>query len=707
MLKYIFILFLGAVALVGCKTESADVAGTQDNVLLDLWDTPYGTPPFDEIKQENYKPAFEAAMKMHKEEIDAIAANEAEPTFENTIEALEYSGEALTKVQNVFSAMNSSMTNDDMQAIAKDVYPMLSAHSDEINLNAALFERVKAVYDQKDALELTTEQSKLLDDYYKGFVRGGANLEGEKKERFKKINEELSVLSVQFGENVLNETNKFEIVLSTEEELAGLPESVLEMGAAEAKAKEYEEGKYVYTIQRPSMYPFLTYSTNRDLREKLYKGYINRGDNNDDLDNKKILAKMAALRAERAQLLGYPTHADFVLEEQMAKNPENVFELLDKLWKPALEVAKNERADMQAIIDAEGGDFQLQSWDWWHYAEKVKMQKYNLDEEELRPYFEVTNVINGVFGLATDLWGMTFEEIDGIQKYHEDVKTFKVLDKDGNHMAILYTDYFPRESKRGGAWMDVFTKQHKKDGAFIHPVVYNVGNFAKPTGDKPALLSVDNVNTLFHEFGHALHGMLSQCTYPSTSGTSTPRDFVEFPSQVMENWCMHPDVLKKYAFHYETKEPIPDELIQKISNASKFNQGFATVEYLAASYLDLYWHTLTDTEEKDAAQFEKQVLDEIGLIPEIISRYRSTYFNHIFAGGYSSGYYSYVWSEVLDADAFNAFVATGNVYDPEVAEKYRKYILASGGSDDAMALYRQFRGMDPDIKYLLAKRGLE
>jgi peptidyl-dipeptidase Dcp len=706
MSKYLFIIF-AALLVLSCNTENQTAEESEPaNPFLTEWDTPYGTPPFDKIKQEHYLPAFEKAVQMHNEEIEAIANSEDVPTFANTIEALEFSGAALNKVENVFNAMNSSMTNEEMQGIAKEVYPMLAKHGDGITLNEALFQKVKSVYDQKDDLDLTTEQQKLLDDYYKDFVRGGANLDAEKKEQFKKINEELSVLSVQFGENVLKETNKFEMVLSEEDELGGLPESVREMGAAEAEARGYE-GKFVYTIQRPSMYPFLTYSTRRDLREKLYKGYINRGDNNDENDNKKILAKMASLRAERAQLLGYPTHAHFVLEEQMAKTPENVFNLLDKVWTPALEVAKKERADMQAIIDTEGGDFKLESWDWWYYAEKVKMQKYNLDEEELRPYFEVTNVINGVFDLATKLWGITFEEIDNIQKYHEDVKTFKVLDKDGNHMAILYTDYFPRESKRGGAWMDVFTKQHKKDGAFIHPVVYNVGNFAKPTGDKPALLSVDNVNTLFHEFGHALHGMLSNCTYLSTSGTSTPRDFVEFPSQVMENWCMHPDVLKNYAFHYETKEPIPDELIQKISNAGKFNQGFATVEYLAASYLDMYWHTLTATEEKDAAQFEKEVLDKIGLIPEIISRYRSTYFNHIFSGGYSSGYYSYLWSEVLDADAFRAFVETGDVYDQETAEKYRKYILASGGSDDAMALYRQFRGKDPDFQYLLTKRGLD
>lgn len=706
MIKYMFFIF-GVVFLLGCNTENTNMEETQpDNPLLAEWDTPYGTPPFDKIKQEHYQPAFEAAIKMHNDEIAAIANNTESPTFANTIEALDYSGATLSKVENVFNGMNSAMTNDEMQAIAKKVGPLLTKHSDETTLNVALFERIKAVYQQKDGLGLNKEQGQLLDKYYKEFIRGGANLDATQKEKFKKINEELSVLSVQFGENVLNETNKFEMVLSEEDELAGLPESVREMGAAEAKAKGYA-GKYVFTIQRPSMYPFLTYSTRRDLREKIYMAYTHRGDNNDELDNKKILSKMAALRVERANLLGYPTHAHYVLEEQMAKNPDNVFNLLDKLWQPALEVAKKERADMQAMIDAEGGNFQLASWDWWYYAEKVKKQKFDLDEEELRPYFEVTNVINGVFGLATKLWGVTFEEIHDVPKYHEDVKTFKVLDKDGNHMAILYTDYFPRDSKQGGAWMDVFTKQHKKDGKFIHPVVYNVGNFAKPTGDKPALLSVDDVNTLFHEFGHALHGMLSDCTYLSTSGTSTPRDFVEFPSQVMENWCMHPDVLKEYAFHYETKEPIPNELIQKISNASKFNQGFATVEYLAASYLDMYWHTLTEPVEKDATKFEKEVLDKLGLIPEIVPRYRSTYFSHIFSGDYSAGYYSYVWSEVLDADAFQAFVETGDVYNQEVAEKYRKYILSSGGTDDAMNLYRQFRGKDPDFKFLLAKRGLD
>lgn len=681
-------------------------AAQSTNPFYQEWKTPYGTPPFDEIKQDHYLPAFKQGIEEQNKEIEAILTNEEEPTFENTVEALEYSGSLLTKVSNVFFAMTSSMTNDEMQAIAKEVSPMLSKHNDDINLNPELFERIKAVYDKKNELDLSTEEAKLLDEYYKSFVRGGANLEDDKKERFREINEKLSILSLQFGENVLKETNKFELVLE-EDDLDGLTESVIAMGADEAKAKGYD-GKYVYTIQRTSMYPFLTYSTRRDLREKLYKGYINKGDNNNELDNKEILSEMAALRVERANLLGFDTHADFVLADNMAKTPQAVYDLLNKLWEPALNVAKKERDDMQQMIYDEGHDFELEGWDWWYYSEKVKKAKYDLDEEELRPYFEVTSVIKGVFDLSTKLWGITFEERNDIPKYHPDVKTFEVKDRDGSHIAILYTDYFPRESKRGGAWMSSFRKQSvDRDGNFVTPVIYNVGNFSKPTADKPALLSVDNVNTLFHEFGHALHGMLSDATYPSLSGTATPRDFVEFPSQVMENWCMHPDVLKNYAFHYETGEPIPDELIQKIKKSGKFNQGFATVEYLAASILDMDWHTLTEPVKKEANEFENVSMDRIGLIKQIAPRYRSTYFNHIFSGGYSSGYYSYIWAEVLDADAFAAFEESGDVYNQDLASKYRKYILASGGTDDAMTLYKKFRGKEPEIEPLLKKRGLD
>ena len=618
---------------------------------------------------------------------------------------MEYSGSLLDKVSRVFNAMTDAMTNDELQAINKEVSPMLSKHNDDIYLNPELFERVKAVYDQREQLELNKEQEKLLEEHYKDFVRGGANLPEDKKEEFREINKKLALLSIEFGDNVLKETNKFELVLE-KSDLDGLTEDVITMGSEEAKARGYE-GKYVYTIQRTSMYPFLTYSTRRDLREKLYKGYINKGDNNDSLDNKNIVSEMVNLRLKKANLLGYPTYANFVLEDQMAKNPEAVYELLNKLWDPALKVAKRERDDMQKMIYDEGNDFDLKAWDWWYYSEKVKKAKYDLDKAELRPYFELTNVIKGAFDLATRLWGITFEERTDIPKYHPEVKTFEVKDRDGSHIAIFYTDYFPRKSKKGGAWMNPFKKQYiDRNGKFIHPIIYNVGNFTKPTADKPALISVDNVEALFHEFGHALHGMLSNVTYESLSGTSTPRDFVEFPSQIMENWCMHPDVLKNYAFHYETGEPIPDELIQKIKNSAKFNQGFKTVEYLAASFLDMDWHTIKEPVEKDVNKFENESMDKIGLVDEIAPRYRSTYFNHIFSDEYSAGYYSYIWAEVLDADAFRAFEETGDVYNSTLAEKYRKFILSKGGTEDAMELYKKFRGKEPSIEPLLEKRGL-
>jgi len=693
------LLFTGTLIFTSSGTE-------EKNPLLIKWDTPFETPPFDKITTEDYLPAFDEAIKIHNDEIDKISKNSEEATFANTIEALDYSGTLLRRVKRVFSAMNESMSNEQMQIISKKVSPMLSKHNDDINLNENLFKRVKEVYDKRESLGLNTEQNKLLDKYYKNFIRGGANLKDESKDEFRKINEELSVLSVRFGENVLKETNTFELIIDNENDLEGLPENVISGAAETAKDKGYT-GKWVFTIHKPSMLPFLQYSTKRDLRQKIYSAYFLKGDHNNDIDNKKILSKIAMLRLKRANLLGYKTHAHYVLEEQMASNPDNVYALLDDLWTPALKRAIQEKEEMQAIINAEGNSFELQPWDWWYYAEKLKMLKYNMDEEELRPYFKLENVIDGVFGLATRLWGIQFEERNDIPKYHPDVKTFEVKEAIGSHVGILYTDYFPRESKRAGAWMDAFQKQYKKDGKMIYPIIYNVGNFSKPSGDKPALLSLDEVHTLFHEFGHALHGLLSDCTYESISGTDTPRDFVEFPSQVMENWAMHPDVLKYYAKHYETGEVIPKELIDKIQNASLFNQGFETVEILAASYLDMDWHTITDPVEYDVIKFENESMAEIGLIPEILPRYRSTYFNHIFSGDYSSGYYSYIWAEVLDADAFNAFVQTGDVYDGEYAAKYRKYILASGGTDDSMELYKRFRGQDPEIEPLLKKRGLD
>jgi peptidyl-dipeptidase Dcp len=696
------ILLLGCVALAILLTGSKQSA----NPFFKEFDTPFGVPPFDEIQLGHYQEAFEMGMKEQNGEIDAIVTNGHRPTFENTIEALERSGAMLGRVSNVFFALNSSLTSDEMQEIAKDIAPKLSAHDDEIMLNEKLFAKVKAVYDQRKYLDLAPEQNRLLEETYKEFVRGGALLAKDKKARFKKINERLSVLSLQFGENVLKENNKFELVITDEADLAGLPDKAI-ASAAEAAKERGHEGKWVFTLHKPSMIPFLQYSDQRDLRKKIYMAYINRGNNNDELDNKKIVAEMAALRAERAKLLGYETHADYVLDDAMAKKPANVYKLLDELWTPALKRAKAELAEMQAIIDAEGGGFDLQSWDWWYYAEKLKKQKYDLEEEMLRPYFKLENVRAGAFEVAHRLYGLQFVERPDLPKYHEDVETFEVKDADGSHLAILYVDYFPRASKRGGAWMSEFLQQSRVGDRNIRPVVFNVGNFSKPTADEPALLSFDEVTTLFHEFGHGLHGMLSQCTYESLAGTNVCRDFVELQSQIMENWASDPTVLKMYARHYQTGEPMPDELIEKIRKARHFNQGFATTEYLAASYLDMDWHTLSQTEPKtDVLAYEDDCLGKIGLIPEIISRYRSPYFRHVFAGGYSSGYYSYVWAEVLDADAFQAFKETGDVFDQKTAASFRKNILERGNTEDPMKLYVQFRGREPSIEPLLERRGL-
>lgn len=696
----IMILITVSLLLSSCSSNK------ENNPLLEKWDTPFGTPPFDEIKNEHYLPAFKEAVKAHDVEITKITNLSDEPSFANTIEALEYSGETLTNVRNVFNAMTGSMNSDELQAISKEVVPLLSKHNDDINLNASLFKRIKIVYKQKNDLNLSIEQKTLLEKYYKDFVRGGADLNDQNKDELRKLNKELSMLSLQFGENVLGETNKFELVIDNENDLEGLSETIKATAAETAREKGYSN-KWVFTIHKPSMIPFLQYSTKRNLREKIYTAYFMKGDHNNNLDNKKTLTKMVLLRLQKANLLGYKTHADYVLDEQMAKTPKNVYDLLDKVWKPALSRAKTERNEMQQMVKAEGSNFNLESWDWWYYAEKVKKAKYNLDENELRPYFELNNVINGVFGLATSLFGIQFAERTDIQKYHPDVKVFEVKEADGKHIGILYTDYFPRTSKRSGAWMDEFRRQHKEDGKMITPIIYNVGNFSKPTGDKPALLSLDEVETLFHEFGHALHGLLSNCTYPSVAATETPRDFVEFPSQVMENWAFHPDVLKSYAKHYKTGEIIPKELVDKIENSSLFNQGFATVEYVAAAYLDMDWHTITEAEAFDANKFENRSMSKIELIKEIKPRYRSTYYNHIFSGGYSSGYYSYLWSEVLDADAFEAFKESGDVLNKELGARYRKYILSAGGSENSMELYKKFRGKEPSIEPLLIRRGLK
>lgn len=703
------ILLLVCVTLLGlaCGKKAEEKAATEDvgeNPFFSEFATPFGVPPFDKIKEEHYLPAIKEGIAQHQKEIDAIAHSSEPATFENTIEALDQAGTLLRRASTVFGVLNGSMTNDTMQAIAKESAPLRSAHRDNILLNATLFERVKSVYEQKDNLDLTEEQNMLLEKTYKEFVRNGANLDEEKKAKLREINQELSVLTVKFGENVLKEDNRFEMVIENEEDLAGLPEAVIQ-GAAETAEERGHPGKWTFTLQKPSMIPFLQYSEKRDLREKIFKAYVNRGHNGDELDNRANLARIAALRVERAHLLGYKTHADFVLETNMAKKPENVYKFLDQIWKPALVMAKKEAEELQAMIDEEGHDFKLQPWDWWYYAEKVKKAKYALDEEMLRPYFKLENVIEGAFYVANQLYGIKFVEKSDIPKYHEDVKVFEVTEADGTHIGILYTDYFPRASKRGGAWMNSFRKQYRMDGKKIHPIITNNGNFSKPTGDKPALISSEEALTLLHEFGHALHGLLSDCTYYRLSGTSVPRDFVELPSQIMENWALDPEVLKVYARHYETREVIPQHLVDKMKKAATFNQGFATVEYMAACYLDMDWHTLTESQELDVDEFETKSMNRIGMIPEIVVRYRSPYFRHVFSGGYSSGYYSYLWAEVLDADAFEAFKEK-SLFDQKTAQAFRKNILEKGGTEDPMTLYKRFRGAEPSVEPVLKRKGL-
>ncbi len=678
---------------------------TGQNPFFTDWSTPHQTPPLDKIKEEHYTPGFEEGMKQQNQEIETIVNNTEAPTFKNSIEAMEKSGVLLTKVSNVFYNLLSAHTNDSLQSIAKRVAPLLSKHQDDILMNAKLFQRVKAVYEQKDSLDLTPEQNTLSDKYYREFVRGGAALDEEQKAKLREINKELSLLTLQFGDNVLKEDNDFELVIDNEENLSGLPENVI-TAAAEAAKERGHEGKWVFTLHKPSMIPFLQYSVQRDLREKIFKAYINRGNNNNEYDNKEILSKIVTLRVKKANLLGYKNHADFVLEENMAKTLENVFNLLYQLWGPALNMAKKEAYELQSMIFKEGNNFKLQAWDWWYYAEKVKKAKFDLDEEMLRPYFKLENVIDGAFTVANKLYGITFTERKDIPKYHEDVKVFEVKEANGTHIGILYTDYFPRSSKRGGAWMNAYREQSNIAGKKVAPVICNVGNFSKPTSQKPSLLSFDEVNTLFHEFGHALHGLLSNCTYPKLSGTDVARDFVELPSQIMENWASEPEVLKMYAKHYKTGEPIPGELIEKIQASNKFNQGFATAEYLAASFLDMDWHSLTEIKELDPIEFENKSMEKIGMIPEIVVRYRSPYFRHIFAGGYSAGYYVYIWAEVLDADAFQAFKET-SLFDQKNAKAFRENILASGGTEDPMMLYKRFRGTEPGIDALLERRGLK
>ena len=672
------------------------------NPFFTPWKTPFAVPPFGQIKTEHFMPALEEGMKRQKLEIGAIVKNPAKATFKNTVAALDDSGLLLGKVYSVFGLLTGAETNDALQTIEAKVGPMLAAHQDDINLNEALFQRVKAVYEHRASEKLNPEEITLLEKTYRRFVRGGANLEAAQKDRLRAINGELSSLKIKFSENLLKETNAYRLVVDTKADLAGLPEGQI-IAAAEAAKGAGLEGKWVFTLKAPSIWPFLQSAENRDLRRQILTAYSTRCDKGGETDNKAIFAKLASLRVEKAQLMGYKNWGEFVLAENMAKTPANAYKLLEQLWTPALKVARQEAADLQAMIDAEKGGFKLEPSDWRFYSEKVKKAKYSLDEEALKPYFPLEGVRNGAFTLAGKLYGVTFKERKDLPVYHPEVQAFELKEKDGKHLGILYMDFHPRPGKRGGAWMSTIQEQWIQNGKFISPIIYNVSNYARPAGDVPALLTPDEAETLFHEFGHAMHFMVANCRFRGSGNVA--QDFVELPSQIMENWVFEPEMLKLYAKHYKTGEVIPQELVQKLKKAANFNAGFGWTERLAASFLDMDWHTLTDAKVLDATAFETARMAKWGLIPEILPRYRTPYFAHA-ADEYSAGYYSYTWSEVLDSDAFQAFKETGNLFDPKTAKAFRK-LLSKGGSEDPAALYREFRGRDPKVEALLEMGGLK
>ena len=681
-----------------CGQQAADTS----NPFLSEFETPYGTPDFDRIKVEHYEPAFLKGIKQQNEEIKAIVENPDEPSFENTIVALDNSGEILARVSGVFFALTEADTNDEMMALEAKIAPMLSEHSDNIFLNQELYKRVAAVHAQEEAgkIQLTTEQHYLLDKYYKEFVRSGAGLDAQKQERLREINKQLSTLTIEFGNHVLADNNDYLLVVDKKEDLAGLPDAVIAGAAQEAKAHG-KDGKWVFTLQESSRTPLLQYAQNRELRKNIYQAYTSLGNRGNANDNKEVLKKVLALRLEKAQLMGFNNFAEYQLADNMAKNPKNALDLLYGLWEYSIKNAKAEAAELQKIMDREGKGEKLEAWDWWYYAEKLRQEKYDLNEDAIKPYFSQEDVHNGLCTVVNKLYGITLTPCDSISVYNKDVKTYIVKDADGSLLGVFYSDYMPHASKRSGAWMSNFREQQEG----VRPLIYNVASFTKPAGDLPSLLTIDEARTMYHEFGHALHGLLTQCKYKGVSGTSVAQDFVELPSQIMEHWAVSPEVLKMYAKHYQTREAIPDSLIAKIENQALFNQGFMTTELLAAAILDMEMHCLTTMEGFDVLQFEKQLMDKLGLIPQIAPRYRSTYFNHIM-GGYAAGYYSYIWAERLDTDAFEAFKEHG-LFDQATATSFRKNILEKGGSDDPMKLYVTFRGAEPSLDALLKTRGLK
>lgn len=694
MIKKSILILAASCMMYSCTTQ------TETNPFLTEFQTPYGVPPFDQIKLEHYEPAFMKGIDEQNANIQAITSNAEAPTFDNVIVAFDNSSPILDRVGGVFYNLTEAETTDELTALSMKLAPVMSEHNDNILLNEALSAKIKDVYQQKDSLQLTTEQRRLLEKTYKSFVRSGANLPADKQARLREINKQLSTLGIRFDKNILNENNEFKLFVDKEEDLTGLPEWFRQSAAAEAKAAG-QEGKWLFTLHNSSRLPFLQYSANRPLREKVYKAYIQRGNNNDKNDNKKIITEIVSLRLEKARLLGFDCYSNFVLDNTMAKDSKTVMDFLNNLWQYALPKAKAEAAELQKLMDRENKGEKLEAWDWWYYTEKLRKEKYNLEEEQIKPYFKLENVREGAFAVANKLYGITLTPMDSIPVYNPDVQVFEVKDADGSQLGIFYTDYFPRAGKSGGAWMSNYREQQGD----IRPLVCNVASFTKPVGDTPSLLTIDEVETLFHEFGHALHGLLTKCQYKGTSGTNVVRDFVELPSQINEHWATEPEVLKMYAKHYQTGETIPDELIEKILNQKTFNQGFITTELMAAAFLDMNLHNLTDTTGLDVVAFEKEAMDRLGLIPEIAPRYRTTYFSHII-GGYAAGYYSYLWANVLDNDAFEAFKENG-IFDRHTADLFRRNVLEKGDSEDAMTLYRNFRGAEPQLEPMLKNRGMK
>lgn len=685
--------------------QSTSTAVIPSNPFLSEFTTPYGVPPFEKITIKDYREAFLKGMEQQKQEINAIVAQRSVPDFQNTIEALDRSGKILNTVSSVFYAQNDCNTSPEMQNLDTEISPLLSSHEDDILMNAALFAKIKEVYNNRSKFNLDKEQNKLLDETYKKFVRNGANLDEAGQKKLRELNSKITLLQLTFAQNMLKETNAFKLVIDNKKDLSGLPQSLVTSAAETAKDMGIND-KWVFTLHNPSIMPFLQYADNRALREKIFKAYINRCNNGNKEDNKALVRNLLSARLEKAKLLGFKDYASFALDDRMAKTEENVYKLLDQLWTPAVNKAKEELADIQKEIKKEGKNFQAEGWDWHYYFEKAKIAKYNLDENEIRPYLELNHVRDGVFYVAKRLYGITFRKLDYMPMPYPDAEAFECTDKDGSSLGVIYFDYFPRPSKAGGAWCGTYRPVYYENGHKVNANVYIVCNLTKPAAGEPALLSVDEAQTLFHEFGHALHDFFKDVHYNGTS--EVPTDFVELPSQIDEHWAFEPEVLKVYAKHYQTGEVMPASLVEKIINSGKYGQGFATTEYLAASLLDMDFHTLKSIPANlNVMDFEAKTLGKRGLLKQIPSRYRTTYFNHVMGGGYTAGYYSYIWAEVLDCDAFEAYKEKGDIFDQDIAGKFRKCILSRGGIDDAMEMYKNFRGREPEIKGLLKSRGLE